>query len=234
VQRACEYVIQHSQAASGGFAVGHSPKSPPPSLVIHCLNGNLIRALLGLGWQEDERLMQAIEWQARAITGKGEIRYYKSGTTAPGFACAANGRKPCAWGAIKALRGLARVRKDRRSPLVTESIREGAEFLLSCDPAVADYPAYEGRVSSSWFKLGFPSGYVADVLQNLDVLVELGYGNDPRLQNAFEWLLTKQNAQGRWKNEYAYNGKVWADIESRGEVSKWVTLRALRVLKAAG
>lgn len=234
VQRAGEYVIQHSQAASGGFAVGHSPKPPPPSLVIHCLNGNLIRALLGLGWQEDERLMQAIEWQARAITGKGEIRYYKSGTSAPGFACAANGREPCAWGAIKALRGLARVPKDRRSPLVTESIREGAGFLLSRDPAVADYSAHEGRVSSSWFKLGFPSGYVADVLQNVEVLVELGHGNDPRLQNALEWLLTKQNAQGRWKNEYAYNSKVWADIESQGDVSKWVTLRALRVLKGTG
>jgi hypothetical protein len=33
--------------------------------------------------------------------------------------------------------------------------------------------------------------------------------------------------------EYSYNGKTWVDIESRKQSSKWVTLRALRVLKAA-
>jgi len=234
VRRACEYVIKHTQTACGGFGVGHSLKPPPPSLAIHCLNGNLIRALLGFGWAGDERLSQAIEWQARAITGKGEIRYYKSGTNAPDFACAANGGEPCAWGAIKALRALARVPRDRRSPLVTEAVREGASFLLSRDPALADYPSREERVSSSWFKLGFPSGYVADVLQNLEVLVELGHGNDDRLRSTLEWLLSQQDAQGRWKNQYAYNGKVWADIERQGQTSKWVTLRALRVLKAIG
>lgn len=234
VRRACEYVIEHAQTPCGGFGVGRGPQPPPPSRAIHCLNGNLIRALLGLGWAEHERVWQAIDWQAHAITGKGEIRYYKSGTNAPGFACAANGGVPCAWGAIKALRGLARVPKDRRSPLVAEAIREGARFLLSRDPVVADYPSREQRVNSSWFKLGFPSGYVADVLQNLEVLVELGYANDDRLRPALEWLLSQQDAHGRWKNQYAYNGKVWADIERQGQMSKWVTLRALRVLKAIG
>ena len=42
----------------------------------------------------------------------------------------------------------------------------GGEFLLSTDPADADYPMGYGNTkpSSSWFKLGFPSGYVSDVL----------------------------------------------------------------------
>jgi hypothetical protein len=52
------------------------------------------------------------------------------------------------------------------------------------------------------------------------------------LRPALEWLLAKQDAHGRWKNRYAYNGKLWADIERQGQPSKWVTLRALRVLKA--
>ena len=29
-------------------------------------------------------------------------------------------------------------------------------------------------------------------------------------------------------------GKMWVDVEKKGQPSKWVTLRALRVLKAAG
>jgi hypothetical protein len=33
--------------------------------------------------------------------------------------------------------------------------------------------------------------------------------------------------------KYTYNGKIWADIEEKHQPSKWVTLRALRVLKRA-
>ncbi len=116
-----------------------------------------------------------------------------------------------------------------------KAITEGAAFLLSRDPAVADYPIppYSSNPSSSWFKLGFPSGYVTDVLQNLEVLCELGFARDQRLGKAIELVLSKQDAQGRWRNEYAYNKKTWVDFEKQGAPSKWVTLRALRVLKAA-
>jgi hypothetical protein len=34
------------------------------------------------------------------------------------------------------------------------------------------------------------------------------------------------DARGRWRNEYAFNGKTWIDIERQGDPSKWVTLRA--------
>jgi hypothetical protein len=237
VRRACEYVLSHTQAENGGFgASGVAGAGPPPSSrVIHCLTGNLLRALIGLGWLDDPRVVRAIEWQARAITGEGVTRWHASGTCGPGFACAANERLPCAWGAIKALGGLARVPVERRSPDVARAIEAGVDFLLARDPAVADYPAGWGntRPSGSWFKLGFPSGYVADVLQNLEVLAELGHARDGGLANAVEWLVAKQDALGRWTNEYAYNGKTWVDFEKQGAPSKWVTLRACAVLKAA-
>jgi len=237
VRRACEYVLSHSQAENGGFGAsgvaGAGP--PPPSSVIHCLNGNLLRALIGLGWLDDDRVARAIDWQARAITGEDVTRWYATRTCGPRFACAANEGLPCAWGAVKALGGLARVPVERRSPQVTAAIDAGVAFLLSRDPAVADYPAGWGntRPSASWFKLGFPSGYVADVLQNLEVLAELGVARDACLKNAVAWLIAKQDAQGRWINEQAYNGKTWVDIERRGQPSKWVTLRACRFLRAA-
>jgi hypothetical protein len=90
--------------------------------------------------------------------------------------------------------------------------------------AAATLESWSGR------RLGFPSGYVADVLQTLEVLTELGHGGDARLSRAITWLLTKQDGQGRWKNEYAYQGKTWAEIERQGQPSKWVTLRACRLL----
>ncbi len=73
---------------------------------------------------------------------------------------------------------------------------------------------------------------MADVLQNLEVLCELGYGRDPRLAPAVDWLLSKQDEAGRWRNQYAYNGKTWVDFELQGQPSKWVTLRACRVVRA--
>lgn len=235
VRRACEYVLTHSQAPNGGFgaAGGFRRERPPNSSAIHCLNGNLLRALLGFGYAAHEGVQRAIEWQARSITGDGFDEYYKSGTSGPGFACVANCGKPCAWGAIKALGALARVPKRLCRAPVKKALRVGVEFLLSREPARANYPAGDGRISSSWFKLGFPSGYVADVLQNLEVLVELGHARDRRLNHAVKWLLSKQELHGRWKNQYSYSGKLWQDIEPQGGVSKWVTLRACRVLKEA-
>ena len=234
VRKACDYVLDHTQAASGGFGAWGSAQDrvPPPSIVVHCLNGNLLRALIGLGWLDDPRVRRAIDWQARSITGEGFDGFYASGTSGPGFECAVNGKLPCGWGAVKALRGLARIPPRRRSRLVRRAVDVGTAFLLSRDPAAADYPT-DTKVSSSWFKLGFPSGYVADVLQNLEVLCELGHARDPRLGNAIELVLSKQDAEGRWRNEYAYNGKTWTDIEHQGASSKWVTLRACTVLKQA-
>jgi len=237
IRVACEYVLAHTQATVGGFlASGCKADAPrPPERVIHCLTGNLLRALLGFGWLDDPRVQQAIDWQARAITGDQPRHYSPFGTTGPGFACVANEGKPCAWGAIKAMLALARIPSDARSPLVERAIQQGTGFLLSCDPAAALYPTGHGnaRPSGLWFKLGFPSGYVADVLQNLEVLCELGYAKDERLRGALRWVLSKRDAQGRWRNEDAYNGKTWVDFERQGQPSKWVTLRARRVLKLA-
>ena len=128
------------------------------------------------------------------------------------------------------MKALLAVPPERRTPALQRALQVGAEFLLSRDPAVADYP-YTRRVSSTWFKFGFPLTYWSDVLETTAVLVEMGYGDDPRLSNALQFILSKQDAQSRWKLENALSGKMWADIEGKGKPSKWVTLRALRVLK---
>jgi hypothetical protein len=238
IQRACQYVLQMTPTTSGGFGCSgsHKESPPPPSSVLHCLNGNLLCALIRFGHLDDARVQSAISWASRAVTGADAPRYYASGTTGPGFACGANEGQPCAWGAAKEMLALARIPESARSAEVRAAIDRGVEFLLSRDPAKADYPMGWGntRPSSSWFRLGFPSGYVADVLQVLEALAELGHASDDRLAASYEWLLDQQDADGRWLNRYAYNRKTWVDVERQGAPSKWVTLRACTVLRAAG
>lgn len=229
VQRGCEYLLSHSIASNGAFSVY---TKPVPSGSVHCLNGNLLYALLRLGYGDDPRVQTALDWQVRAITGEGAFQYLKSATSGPNFACSVNEGQPCGWGAVKAMKALAAVPPDQRTPAIERAIEAGVEFLFSRDPAAADYP-YTQRVSTTWFKFGFPLSYWSDVLETTAALAELGYGNDPRLANALEFILTKQDAQGRWKLQNSLNGKMWADIEEKKKPSKWVTLRVLRVLKEA-
>jgi hypothetical protein len=236
VRRGCEYILDHARSVYGGFSADARPGG-----MIHCLQGNLGAALLDLGWSGDARLEQALDWLARSVTGEGiapaeekdaPIRYYRSGNSQPGFICSANNHRACAWGAIKSMLALSKTPPERRTPVIQEAIQVGIDFLLGKDPAVADYPTpFDSKPSQSWFRFGYPLFYVTDVLQNLEVLTALGYGCDPRLKPALELLLDKQDAQGRWKMEYTYNGKTWVDIEEKGQASKWVTLRVLRVLK---
>jgi hypothetical protein len=235
VQAGCEYVLEHNPAPYGGFSY-----TGQNSGLIHCLQGNLCAALIDLEWSGDPRLQKAIDWLARSVTGESiapaeerqaAVRYLRSGNSGPGFHCSANDHLPCAWGAIKVMLALSKIPDEARSSSVQAAIDTGVEFLTSRDPAVADYPmGYSEKPNTSWFKFGFPLGYVTDVLQNLEVLTALGYGSDPRLQPALELLLSKQDERGRWKLEYTYNGKTWVDIEEKKQPSKWVTLRALRVL----
>jgi hypothetical protein len=143
---------------------------------------------------------------------------------------ASNYGLPCGWGAVRALWALNRVPAGGRTPAVNAALSASVEFLLRYDVARAAYPHKE-RISSSWFRFGYPLGYVTDVLLNLEALAEAGCGADPRLSDAVDLVLTKQDEHGRWKMEYSYNGKMWADVEQKGQPSKWVTLRAVRMLK---
>ena len=236
VQQACEYVMSMCPTSAGGFGCSgsHLERNPPPSSALHCLNGNLVRALVAFGHLDHPVVRSATDWAARTILGEGVDRWYASGTAGPGFACAANEGLPCAWGAIKELRGLTAIPADRRTDREQRAVDTGVDFLLSRDPAAADYPMGYGNTepSGSWFKLGFPSGYVADVLQNLEVLCDAGAAADSRLDHAFEWLIGLADEAGRWKNRYAYARKTTVPIESQGKPSKWVTLRACAVLRA--
>ena len=196
---------------------------------MYCHSGNLTWALIALGYGDDERIGRAIDWLVGAILGED----YTSSTSGPGFCCAANNRQPCAWGAVKALRALTHVPGQWQTARVKQATDMTVEFLLSRDLAKADYP-YTLRVSGEWFKFGFPLSYTSDVLEASLALIEAGYGHDLRLKNAIDLVQSKRAADGRWALKHSLNGKMWIDVEAKGKPSKWVTLRAMRVLKAVG
>jgi len=235
IARACAYLLDHALTANGQFSI-----SGTPSTTVDCLQGNLCAAFLDLGY-EDPRLDGAWEWMARTVTGEGiapmgekeaPLRYY-SGKCGPNFACGANGRQPCAWGAVKVMLALSKLPADRRTPLVERAIDQGVAFLLGVDPATAAYPtAGNTKPSGNWWKFGFPLFYVTDLLQNVEALVRLGYGADPRLGAALQLIRDKQDAHGRWALEYSYAGKTWGDFGAKKQPSKWVTLRALEVFRS--
>lgn len=214
VRRGCDYLLSHSLAPNNAFAAS---QRPAPSSAFHCLNGNLLSALLRLGYTDEPQVQAALDWKVQAITGQGQIRYYPSGTSGPGFACGINLGQPCGWGAAKALKALLAVPPKLRMPAVQHALEVGAEFLLSRDPAAADYP-YTGRVSSSWFKFGFPLSYWSDVLEVATALVELGYGDDPRLCNTLQLILSKQDNQGRWRLETRSKAKCGLISNRKGSL----------------
>jgi hypothetical protein len=120
-----------------------------------------------------------------------------------------------------------------RTGVVERAIAQGVDFFFSTDPAGAAYPSgWSDKPSGNWWKFGFPVFYVTDLLQVVEALVRLGYGRDQRLANALDLVRKKQDAQGRWALEYDYTGKIWVDFGQKKQANKWVTLRALRVLKA--
>ncbi len=236
IARACAYVLDHALTPGGHFTA-----SGAPSGTADCLQGELCWALVELGC-DDPRLESAFEWMARSVTGEGiapatdrqaEVRYY-AGKCGPVFACGSNNKLPCAWGGVKVMLALGKWPAKRRTPVIKRAIRQGVGFLLGVDPAEANYPTgYSDKPSGNWWKFGFPVFYVTDLLQNAEALVGLGYGRDPRLANALAIIRGKQDASGRWALEYDYTGKTWVDFGPKKQPNKWVTLRALRVLKAA-
>ncbi len=197
-------------------------------------------ALLDLGCT-DKQLDKAFEWMARTVTGEGiapmtdkkaALRYY-SGKIGPVFRCGANNKLPCAWGATKVMLAFGKLPLEKRTGLIDNAIKTGIDFLLGTDPATAGYPCgYAEKPSGNWWKFGFPVFYITDILQIVEALVYLGTGPDPRLANALDLIREKQDEKGRWPMEYDYTGKTWCDFGAKKQPNKWVTLRALRVLKA--
>ena len=106
------------------------------------------------------------------------------------------------------------------SPQSEQVVQRLADALLD-----ADYD-FEGE-HKRWLTFGVPR--IWDLLSALRALAAPGYTHDPRFTPLLDLFLTRQDEQGHWLCGSV--SRTWP-LEKRNRPSKWVTLDALRLLKA--
>lgn len=229
IQKACEFILDVSQdRSSGGFSMRGSFKNGGgPAAVIPCLTGNMIWCMLRFGYP-DPRVQRGIDW----ITCFQRFDDGESGPP-PGWIYEkwemCWGHHVCSMGVIKVLKALAEIPPDKRSPEVNATIENGVEYFLRHHVHKRSHNLNKTS-KPGWRRFGFPRMYQTDVVEILRVLTRLGC-YDPRMQEAIDLVISKQDDQGRWIMNDTFNGSFQVDIEVKGEPSKWVTLNALKVLK---
>jgi hypothetical protein len=233
VRAGCEAILRDSQdAASGGFSMARAKRAGGGlhSSVIPCLTGNLVWSLIRLGMLEDPRVQRAIGWittYQRFDDGDGEAP--TGWPYEPYEMCW--GRHTCHMGVVKALKALAAIPPDRRTPEAERTLADGAEFMLRHHVHKRSHDLTK-LAKPGWRRFGFPLMYQTDVLEILGILTALG-NRDERMQEALDLVASKADAQGRWNLENTFNDRFVVPIETKGEASRWLTLKALQVLRTA-
>jgi hypothetical protein len=231
VKKACEFILENSQdRESGGFSIWHSPKigGGRHSGVIPCLTGNMVWSLIKLDFFADSRVKRGIEWITKYQRFDDGIVYIPKGWPYD-KATSCFSKHSCHMGVVKALKALVAIPANRRSNDVKNTIDAAVEYLLIHHIHKRSHDW--SRVSKpGWLKFGFPLMYQTDALEILGIITALGY-KDERMQEAVDLVLSKQDTEGRWILENTFNGRFQTNIEQKGKPSKWITLKALCMLK---
>ena len=232
IRKACEFILIHSQdRQSGGFAYSTSAKKGGGrhSEVIPCLTGNMVWSLIRLGYLNDPCIKRGINWITNYQRFDDGIQESLKGWPYDRLKAACLGKHTCHMGAVKTLKALSEIPENQRSTDVKNTIEKGTEYILK-------HHIYKRShelnlvAKPGWLKFGFPLMYQTDILEVLGILTQLGY-KDERMQEAIDMLISKQDDWGRWNLENTFNGRFQVNIEQKGKPSKWITLKALKVLK---
>ncbi|HYA54279.1 MAG TPA: prenyltransferase/squalene oxidase repeat-containing protein [Thermoplasmata archaeon] len=222
VARGAELLLSRYSEPSGGDMGG------PDSEV--CVTGNAVRMLTRFGYGDDPRVRRAIDWLLATQKEDGGWHCFPSETgTLDGW---------------EALAAFASIPPDHRSEAMRRSIDRGLEFFLN------RALMHEGpEPYAPWLRLHFPTHYYYDVLVGLEIVTALGRGDDRRLAPALAWLESKRDASGRWPLDALQPDMELTEqeveegirvpycplgFEVPGHPSRWITLRALTVLKRVG
>lgn len=115
------------------------------------------------------------------------------------------------------------------SSAVTDARRRGEDYLLV--RRMLRRRSSGEVVRADWLQFSFPTRWHYDVLRGLDYLRAAGVAPDERIAEAVRLVDGKQGADGRWRLENPHPGAAHFDLEAgAGSPSRWITLRALRVL----
>ena len=223
IDAACRLWIRRFARADGGFNTDDASKSHL------CVTGNTARALVRFGYADHPKVESAFRWLASSADPHG------------GWSCFGKGRNLDSWEALSAF---AVYPRERWTAAMTRAVERGAEYFLS------KALHRQGARYEPWFRLHDPVHYYYDLLVGLEFITALGYGGDPRLEDALAWLRGRQRRDGRFPLDavhpdvegamlawYARNPRRTPQpfaLERPGKPSRMVTLRALRVLQRVG
>jgi hypothetical protein len=120
-------------------------------------------------------------------------------------------------------------------PEVTEARLRGQEYLLERRlfrrRSTGEAIERDRKGNTDWTRFAFPTWWHYDVLRGLEYLRRAGVAPDERVAEAIELVASKRAGDGRWLLETRYPGVMPVEIdEGEGQPSRWITLRALRVL----
>jgi hypothetical protein len=204
--------------------------SQPGHNAVPCYNGWLLWGLYRSGYGDDPRVGRALCWVVDTM------RYDDGDEQVPDPDNGCWGRHVCVRGVIPVLRALAELHEAYRSEGTERVLQAGVEFMLQHRVYKRSHNP-DKPMNAKLTQLTFPGFYWPDFVEVLLVLTHLGC-RDPRMEDAIAYLQKKQSKAGTWKLQRTYNERsnhdtfpVVVPLENRGAPSKWVTLRALTVLR---
>ncbi|MDR3687333.1 MAG: hypothetical protein P4L93_10295, partial [Coriobacteriia bacterium] len=226
--------------------------SGKPAGAIPCLTANVGRALARTGWARDERVVRALARVAADARDAGHLACgRREAYTLNGY---------CHMLAPKLLLFLSEVPRelwpDGAEAMRDECVRvlrareifrclpEGSRAYLDVAgkhrPAelptvrqqwLAEHGPLVYTEKPGWLKFGFPLSYNSDALESLAALAAVGEPMRPEYEPALALVRDGADSELRWVLRNSFNGKMLADVEKKGQPSKWLTLRALLVLR---
>jgi hypothetical protein len=121
------------------------------------------------------------------------------------------------------------------SPEVTTARLRGQAYLLERRllrrRSTGEMIERDRKGGAAWTRFAFPTWWHYDVLRGLEYLRRAGVAPDERVAEAIELVESKRDGDGRWSLEVRYPGVMLVEMdEGEGQPSRWITLRALRVL----
>jgi hypothetical protein len=136
---------------------------------------------------------------------------------------------------INVLEGLLEYeRATGGTPELRAARKAGEEFLL--ERKLYRRLSTGEPADSEFLSLVHPNRWRYDILRALDYFRSAaaltGSGPDQRLGEAVDQLRSRRLADGTWPLDESPAGRVWFELDDgAGKPSRWVTLRALRVLR---
>jgi hypothetical protein len=114
-------------------------------------------------------------------------------------------------------------------PVLTEARRTGEEYLL--ERRLLRRQSTGDLIDPAWTRFAFPPLWHYDGLRALDYLRAAAVPRDARVDEAVSIVLDRRQADGRWLLDVRHPDTLYEDIAGAvGAPSRWITLRALRVL----